>query len=166
LARPQRYRISAARPGNSTYEVHVSSRRMGLLLTIRSTTTPTRSDVGAFSWGLLGVGRKHTPAVTKALSIFYQEVQKARELIVSDPAAAARIYGTAGLTKQETDHLLFLYELALTYVLTRKGSDQVAEAIESRVRRELQDNVPSARRVTPRDVQRRSGCLAHDHGDG
>jgi hypothetical protein len=103
---------------------------------------PNQERCGRIFVGLLGVGRKHTPAVTKALSIFYQEVQKARERIVSDPAAAARIYGTAGLTRQETDHLLFLYELALTYVLTRKGSDQVAEAIESRVRRELQDTCP------------------------
>jgi hypothetical protein len=103
---------------------------------------PNPERCGRIFVGLLGVGRKHTPAVTKALSIFYQELQKARELIVRDPAAAARIYGTAGLTKQETDHLLFLYELALTYVLTRKGSDQVAEAIESRVRRELQDTCP------------------------
>lgn len=92
--------------------------------------------------GLLGVGRKHTPAVTKALSIFYQEIQKARELIASDPARAAAIYATGGLTDSEKKELVFLYELALTYVLTRKGSDQVAEAIESRVRRELQDSSP------------------------
>jgi hypothetical protein len=92
--------------------------------------------------GLLGVGRKHTPAVTKALSIFYQEIQKARELIASDPARAAAIYATGGLTDAEKKELVFLYELALTYVLTRKGSDQVAEAIESRVRRELQDSSP------------------------
>jgi len=42
----------------------------------------------------------------------------------------------------ERRDLLFLYELALTYVLTRKGSDQVAEAIESRVRKELQEISP------------------------
>jgi Helicase conserved C-terminal domain len=92
--------------------------------------------------GLLGVGRKHTPAVTKALSIFYHEIQKARELLQSNRAAADAAYGTVGLTDQELKDLLFLYELALTYVLTRKGSDQVAEAIESRVRRDLQDSSP------------------------
>jgi hypothetical protein len=92
--------------------------------------------------GLLGVGRKHTPAVTKALSIFYYEIQKARELLQSDRAVADAAYGTGGLTGQELKELLFLYELALTYVLTRKGSDQVAEAIESRVRRDLQDSSP------------------------
>jgi hypothetical protein len=92
--------------------------------------------------GLLGVGRKHTPAVTKALSLFYREVQAARELLAQDVVAAARIYGTGQLTPAEQKDLLFLYELALTYVLTRKGSDQVAEAIESRVRSELQDSCP------------------------
>ena len=92
--------------------------------------------------GLLGVGRKHTPAVTKALSIFYQQVQKARELIATDPQLAEAIYGVQNLSDVEKRDLLFLYELALTYVLTRKGSDQVAEAIESRVRRELQDISP------------------------
>ncbi len=92
--------------------------------------------------GLLGVGRKHTPAVTKALSIFYQQVQKVRELIAQDPVVADATYGTGGLTPQECQQLVFFYELALTYVLTRKGSDQVAEAIESRVRRELQDTCP------------------------
>ena len=92
--------------------------------------------------GLLGVARKHTPAVTKALSIFYQQVQKARELIATDPQLAEAIYGVQNLSDREKRDLLFLYELALTYVLTRKGSDQVAEAIESRVRRELQEISP------------------------
>ena len=63
-------------------------------------------------------------------------------MIVCDPAKAASIYGVGDLTAAEQKDLLFLYELALTYVLTRKGSDQVAEAIESRVRRELQDSSP------------------------
>lgn len=92
--------------------------------------------------GLLGVGRKHTPAVTKALSIFYQQMQTARDLVAHDPSKAASAFGIGQLTATEQKDLFFLYELALTYVLTRKGSDQVAEAIESRVRRELQENSP------------------------
>jgi len=103
---------------------------------------PNAEKIGRIFVGLLGVGRKHTPAVTKALSIFYQQVQIARELIVQGATAAASTYGTAQLTEAEKRDLLFLYELALTYVLTRKGSDQVAEAIESRVRRDLQDSSP------------------------
>jgi hypothetical protein len=103
---------------------------------------PATEKIGRIFLGILGVGRKHTPAVTKALSIFYHEIQKARELIATDPAAAAAAYGTGLLNSQEQRDLLFLYELALTYVLTRKGSDQVAEAIESRVRRDLTESAP------------------------
>jgi hypothetical protein len=103
---------------------------------------PNPEKIGRIFLGILGVGRKHTPAVTKALSIFYQQIQKARELIARDSAIATSIYGVGHLSKAEQKDLLFLYELALTYVLTRKGSDQVAEAIESRVRRELQDSSP------------------------
>jgi hypothetical protein len=101
--------------------------------------SPSQQKVGRIFVGLLGVGRKHTPSVTKALSIFYQQVQKAREIIESDPGRAASLYGVAHLSVADQKELVFLYELALTYVLTRKGSDQVAEAIESRVRRELQE---------------------------
>ena len=103
---------------------------------------PSQQKIGRIFVGILGVARKHTPSVTKALSIFYQQVQKARDLIANDPAKAASVYGVGSLNTAEQKDLLFLYELALTYVLTRKGSDQVAEAIESRVRRELQETSP------------------------
>lgn len=103
---------------------------------------PSKERTGRLFLGLLGVGRKHTPAVTKALSIFYQQIQKAREILDRDPVLATSVYGVPNLTATERRDLLFLYELALTYVLTRKGSDQVAEAIESRVRRELQETSP------------------------
>jgi hypothetical protein len=103
---------------------------------------PSQQKVGRIFVGLLGVARKHTPSVTKALSIFYQQVQKARDIIATDPLKAASVYGIGQLSPTEQRDLLFLYELALTYVLTRKGSDQVAEAIESRVRRELQESSP------------------------
>jgi hypothetical protein len=103
---------------------------------------PAREKAGRIFLAILGVGRKHTPAVTKTLAIFYGEVQKARELMASNPAAADALFGTGSLSATEQRDLLFLYELALTYVLTRKGSDQVAEAIESRVRRDLNDSSP------------------------
>ena len=89
--------------------------------------------------GVLGIGRKHTPAVTRALSLLYQELQHARDLARHDLAAACRHYNLPDLTSQQFTVLLFYYELALTYVLTRRGSDQVAEAIESRVKRELSE---------------------------
>lgn len=103
---------------------------------------PSAEKTGRIFVGILGVARKHTPAVTKALSIFYQQVQKARDVLFRDPTLAASLYGVGNLAQAERKDILFLYELALTYVLTRKGSDQVAEAIESRVRRELQETSP------------------------
>ncbi len=104
--------------------------------------TQDSTRIGRIFIGVLGVGRKHTPVVTRTLSLLYLELQYARELSSRDPAAAATTYGTGALTSQDFRDLIFLYELPLTYVLTRKGSDQVAEAIESRVKKELRDLAP------------------------
>ena len=98
--------------------------------------------VGRLFLGVLGVGRKHTPSVTRALSLLYLELQTAREMAARDLSSACQEYGIRDLTPEEFRYLVFLYELPLTYVLTRKGSDQVAEAIESRVRRELRELTP------------------------
>jgi len=92
--------------------------------------------------GVLGVGRKHTPAVTRALSLLYQEVEQARELVAVDPTEACKRYKVPALTADVWTEMLFYYELMLTYVLTRRGSDQVAEAIESRVKREVVEASP------------------------
>ena len=100
------------------------------------------SRVGRIFVGVVGVGRKHTPSVTRVLSLLYLELQRARELAAKDPAGAARLYGTGPLSAEELRDLLFLYELLLTYVLTRKGSDQVSEAIESRVKKDLDALAP------------------------
>jgi hypothetical protein len=99
--------------------------------------------IGRIFVGILGIGRKHTPAVTRTLSILYLEIQAARDLAATDLVAATARYRTGPLTKEEFKKLIFLYELPLTYVLTRKGSDQVAEAIESRVKKELQELSPN-----------------------
>jgi hypothetical protein len=101
------------------------------------------SRIGRIFLGVLGVGRKHTPAVTRALSLFYLELQAARELAEQDLSTAAASYGLRPISLEDFRLLIFLYELPLTYVLTRKGSDQVAEAIESRVKRELRDLAPA-----------------------
>jgi Helicase conserved C-terminal domain len=106
--------------------------------------TASEGQVGRIFVGVLGVGRKHTPAVTKALSLIYQELQLARDLSRRDIASACARYGLPLIKEETFREMLFYYELALTYVLTRKGSDQVAEAIESRVKRELEEVTPSA----------------------
>src|SRR5262249_31335192 len=101
--------------------------------------TAGTGQTGRIFLGLLGVGRKHTPTVTKALSLMYQELQQARDQARVDIRDACTRYALPLMKAQEFRDMLFYYELALTYVLTRKGSDQVAEAIESRVKRELED---------------------------
>lgn len=92
--------------------------------------------------GVVGVGRKHTPSVTRTLSLIYQELQHARTVALTDIAAANRRYGTRDLSSDEFRDLIFMYECPLTYVLTRKGSDQVSEAIETRVKSELREVAP------------------------
>jgi hypothetical protein len=98
--------------------------------------------IGRIFVGILGIGRKHTPSVMRALSTIYYELQRARDLVASNINDAVARYSTSPLTKKEFEQLIFLYELPLTYVLTRKGSDQVAEAIETRVKKDLQELSP------------------------
>lgn len=104
--------------------------------------TQSRQKIGRLFVGILGVGRKHTPAVTRALALIYLELQRARDWANRDLARACAGYGLSELDKSTFDELIFLYEIVLSFVLTRKGSDQVAEAIESRVKKELQEVAP------------------------
>lgn len=103
---------------------------------------PSERSLGRIFVGLVGIGRKHTPAVTRALTLLYLTLQEARTLAASDPAAAAKRYKTGPLSQIGFRNLIFNYELPLTYVLTRKGSDQVAEAIETRVKQDLMLDAP------------------------
>ena len=99
--------------------------------------------IGRIFVGVLGVGRKHTPAVTRLLSLVYQELQTARDEVKKDLQSGCRRYQLPTLPREEFDLLIFYYELVLTYVLTRKGSDQITEAIQSRVVKELRELMPN-----------------------
>jgi hypothetical protein len=99
--------------------------------------------IGRIFVGVLGVGRKHTPAVTRLLSLIYQELQTARDEVEKDLQRACERYQLPELPREEYDLLIFYYELVLTYVLTRKGSDQITEAILSRVTKELHELMPN-----------------------
>jgi hypothetical protein len=100
-------------------------------------------SIGRIFVGVLGVGRKHTPAVTRLISLVYQELQTARDEVEKDLQRACERYHLPTLTHKEFDLIVFYYELVLTYVLTRKGSDQVTEAIQSRVVKELRELMPN-----------------------
>jgi hypothetical protein len=99
--------------------------------------------IGRVFVGVLGVGRKHTPSVTRLLSLIYQELQTARDEAKEDLQRACERYQLPVLASENFDILIFYYELVLTYVLTRKGSDQVTEAIQSRVVKELRELMPN-----------------------
>jgi hypothetical protein len=105
--------------------------------------TQNHNKIGRIFVGVLGIGRKHTPAVTRTLSNIYVELQRAREMAEANPVTASSEYGTSSLSREEFRELIFYYELPLTYVLTRKGSDQIAEAIESRVKGDLMELAPN-----------------------
>jgi hypothetical protein len=99
--------------------------------------------IGRIFVGILGVGRKHTPAVTRLVSLVYQELQAARDEAAQDLPGACQRYQVPLLDQEDFARLIFSYELVLTYVLTRKGSDQITEAIHSRVVKELHDLMPN-----------------------
>lgn len=88
--------------------------------------------------GVLGVGRTHTPAVARTIALLYAVVEKSRTLARTDINAARSYLDLDDLTAAEVEALAFLYEIILTYVLTRKGGDQVSEAIDTRVRRDVE----------------------------
>lgn len=92
---------------------------------------------GRIFLGVLGVNRAHTPSVSKLMGIIYSEIQEARKLGETDTSAALERYGLPPMSVADFGDILFYYEILLTYVLTKKGSDQVAEAVESRVKHEL-----------------------------
>jgi len=90
--------------------------------------------IGRLYVGLLGVGRTHTPAVARAIGLLHGVVERVRH----DPSSAGQYLNLPGASPEQLTFLAFLYEIVLTYVLTRKGGDQVGEAIETRVRRDVE----------------------------
>ncbi len=96
------------------------------------------SMIGRIYLGVLGVGRTHTPSVARAIYILHTLIEGLRRDRVTALDAVTRRFGIAGASDSEVAALAFLYEVVLTYVLTRKGGDQVGEAIDSRVRAEVE----------------------------
>ncbi len=90
--------------------------------------------IGRLYVGVLGVGRTHTPAVARAIGLLHGIVERVRH----DPTSARQYLNLPGASSEQLTFLAFLYEIVLTYVLTRKGGDQVGEAIETRVRRDVE----------------------------
>jgi hypothetical protein len=94
--------------------------------------------LGRLYVGVLGVGRTHTPSVARAIALLYGIVDGIRLGATRDLAAARDYLGLPDASLEQIEQLAFLYEIVLTYVLTRKGGDQVGEAIDTRVRPEVE----------------------------
>src|SRR5690606_20330589 len=89
----------------------------------------------------------HTPAVARALALLFYVVDGTRRGAALNLDAAREYLGLPDVTLDEIEELCFLYEVVLTYVLTRKGGDQVGEAIDTRVRPDVEAAVGSTLRV-------------------
>jgi hypothetical protein len=94
--------------------------------------------LGRLYVGVFGVGRTHTPAVARSVALLYGVVEFARTEARRDLDSARVFIGLPNASREEIETLAFLYEIVLNYVLTRKGGDQVSEAIDTRVRREVE----------------------------
>ena len=95
--------------------------------------------LGRLYVGVLGVGRTHTPGVARTIALLYNIVDGIRRGANRDLDAARLYLDLPDLSLEEIEQLAFLYEIVLTYVLTRKGGDQVGEAIDTRVRPEVEE---------------------------
>lgn len=103
--------------------------------------------LGRLYIGLLGVGRTHTPAVARAIALLYELVDGIRLGAARDIEAAREYLLLPSASLEDIEQLCFLYEVVLTYVLTRKGGDQVGEAMDTRVRPDVTATVGSNLRI-------------------
>lgn len=109
-------------------------------------------QVGRFYVGILGMGRAHTNIVVELLRLYHGEINRLWRVWHTDANALRAELGQqfTDTDPQDLERLLLLYEVALTYVLTKKGGDQVGEVLENRVNRALRDADPEADEVISR----------------
>lgn len=103
--------------------------------------------LGRIYVGVLGVGRSHTPSVARTLGLLYSLVEQVRVQAPRDADSVRRLLALPQATAEQLAVLAFAYEVVLTYVLTRKGGDQVSEAIDSRVKAEIEQYGSAALRI-------------------
>lgn len=85
--------------------------------------------IGRYFVGVLPHNKTHINATVELLWYFHREIQDLRRLPGRE---SVRVVGTS-LTDEEWEALLDDYEVSLTYCLTKRGGDQVAESIGSQI---------------------------------
>lgn len=103
--------------------------------------------LGRLFVGVLGVGRTHTPAVARTIGMLHAIIERVRRECINDLGGVCARLGVHAADSEQLQQLAFHYEVVLSYVLTRKGGDQVGEAIDSRVRTEIEQLGEAALRV-------------------
>lgn len=103
--------------------------------------------IGRIFVGVLGVGRTHTPSVARTMALLYAVIERARALATQSLPAARTFVDLPNASSDDICELAFLYEIVLSYVLTRKGGDQVSEAVDTRVRSEIENITGAPLRV-------------------
>jgi hypothetical protein len=94
-----------------------------------SDTDPGR--IGRFFLGIMPHNKTHINATVDILWYFHREIQRLRRLSGIKLAEVLRI--DEALDDEQANRILDEYEMSLTYVLTKRGGDQVAESIGSQV---------------------------------
>ena len=84
--------------------------------------------------GLLPFGRSHINSMVSVLWFFHGEILRLRDRVSSDLSGFARELGLSAVpSREEAEDAIRDYEVSLTYVLTRKAGDQMAESLATQV---------------------------------
>jgi len=90
--------------------------------------------------GLLPFSRSHINSMISVLWYFHAEVIRMRHRLADDPTALCKELDLSENTQvRDLERALRDYEISLTYVLTRKAGDQMAESLATQVAGYLRD---------------------------
>jgi hypothetical protein len=100
----------------------------------------TTKETNRLFLGILPFNRSHINAMISTLWIYHREIRSLRKQLASGTDEVARILGLGAPVDHATlVALLNDYEVSLTYVLTRKAGDQMAESLATQVAGYLRD---------------------------
>jgi len=100
----------------------------------------TTSQTNRLFLGILPFNRSHINSMISALWIYHREIRALRKLFQERPSAVTEMLGLPVATPDSAiAQLIRDYELSLTYVLTRKAGDQMAESLATQVAGYMRD---------------------------